>query len=92
VQAEDPAIFTDIPIDPEVLVSEQAHRTKGNPLSQLYIRAILEESKGLDQGVRGSREGINRGAGAEEVDLCSSPPRLVILTDSIAQNADFIAF
>jgi hypothetical protein len=59
MQAEDPAIFTDIPIDPEVLVSEQAHRTKGNPLSQLYIRAISEESKGSDQGVGGSRGGIN---------------------------------
>ena len=84
VQAEDPAIFTDIPIDPEVLASEQAHRTKGNPLSQLYIRAISEESKGLDQGVGGSRGGINGGVGGEEANLCSSPPRSVILTDSIA--------
>jgi hypothetical protein len=84
MQAEDPAIFTDIPIDPEVLVSEQAHRTKGNPLSQLYIQAILEESKGSDQGVGELRGGINGGAGAEEVVLCSSPPRSVISTDSIA--------
>jgi len=90
VQAENPAIFTDIPINPEVLASEQAHRTKGNPLSQLYIRAVSEESKGLDQGVGGLRGGINRGAGAEEVVLCSSPPRSVISTNSIAQNTDFI--
>jgi hypothetical protein len=65
---------------------------KGNPLSQLYIRAILEESKGLDQEVGGSRGGINRGVGRGEVVLYSSPPRSVISTDSIAQNADFVAF
>ena len=52
---------------------------------------ILEESKGLDQGVGGLRGGINRGVGGEEANLCSSPPRLVISTDSIAQNADFVA-
>ena len=92
IQAEDPVIFTDIPIDPEVLASEQAHRTKGNPLSQLYIRAISEESKGSDQGVGRSRGGINGWAGGEEADLCSSPPRSVMSTDSIAQNADFVAF
>jgi hypothetical protein len=91
VQAEDPAIFTDIPIDPEVLASEHAHRTKGNPLGQLYIRAVSEDSKGSDQEVGGSRGGINRGVGGEEVVLCSSPPRSVISTDSIAQNADFVA-
>jgi hypothetical protein len=91
VQAEDPAIFTDIPINPEVLASEQAHRTKGNPLSQLYIRAESEDSKGSDQEVGGSRGAINRGVGGEGVDLCSSPPRSVISTDSIAQNADFVA-
>ena len=91
MQAEDPAIFTDIPIDPEVLASKQAHRIKGNPLSQLYIRAISEESKGSDQGVGGLRGYINRGVSAEEVVLCSSLPRSVILTDSIAQNADFVA-
>jgi hypothetical protein len=64
---------------------------KGNPLGQLYIRAILEESKGSDQGVGGSRGYINGGVGAEEVVLCSSPPRSVISTDSIAHNADFVA-
>jgi len=92
VQAEDPVIFIDIPINPEVLVSEQAHRTKGNPLSQLYIRAISEESKGSDQGVGESRGGINGGVGGEEVVLCSSLPRSVISINSIAQNADFVAF
>ena len=45
---------------------------------------ILEESKGLDQGVGGLREGINKGIGIEEVDLYSLLPRLVILTNSIA--------
>jgi hypothetical protein len=91
VQAEDPAIFTDIPIDPEILTAEQAHQTKGNPLSQLYIRAILEESKGSDQGGGGSRGSINGRVSREEVILYSLPPRLVISTDSIAQNADFVA-
>jgi hypothetical protein len=91
IQAEDPAIFTDIPIDPAILASEQAHRVKGNPLSQLYIRAISEESRGSDKEVEEAREGINSGVGGEEVVLCSSPPRSVISTDSIAQNADFVA-
>jgi hypothetical protein len=40
--------------------------------------------------VGGLRGGINRGVGREEVDLCSLLPRLVILTNSIAQNTDFI--
>jgi hypothetical protein len=39
-------------------------------------------------GLRGS---INSGVSREEVILYSSPPRLVISTDSIAQNADFVA-
>jgi hypothetical protein len=91
VQAKDPAIFTDIPIDPVILVSEQAYRVKGNPLSQLYIRAISEESRGSDKEVEKAREGINSGVSGEEVVLCSLLPRLVISTDSIAQNADFVA-
>jgi hypothetical protein len=37
------------------------------------------------------REGINSGVSREEVDLYSLLLRLVILTDSIAQNADFVA-
>jgi hypothetical protein len=53
---------------------------------------ILEESKGLDQGIGGLRGGINRGVGREEADLYSLLSRLVISTDSIAQNADFVAF
>jgi hypothetical protein len=91
VQAEDPVIFTDIPIDPVILVSEQAHRAKGNPLSQLYIRAISEGTEGLNGEIEEARKGINSGVSGEEVDLCSSLPRLVISTDSIAQNADFVA-
>jgi hypothetical protein len=90
MQAEDPAIFTDIPIDPVILASEQAHRVKGNPLSQLYIRAILEESRGSDKEVEEVREDINSRVSREEVVLYSLLPRLVISTDSIAQNADFI--
>jgi hypothetical protein len=38
-----------------------------------------------------AREGINSGVSGEEVDLCSLLPRLVILTNLIAQNADFVA-
>jgi hypothetical protein len=53
---------------------------------------ILEKSKGLDQEIGGSREGINGGVGREEVVLYSLLPRLVILTDSIAQNTDFVVF
>ena len=37
-----------------------------------------------------AREGINGGVSREEVDLCSLPPRSVISTDLIAQNADFV--
>jgi hypothetical protein len=91
IQAEDPAIFTDIPINPVVLASEQAYRVKGNPLSQLRIRAISEESRGSDMEVEEVREGINGGVSREEVVLYSLPPRLVISTDLIAQNADFVA-
>jgi hypothetical protein len=91
VQAEDPAIFTDIPIDPAILASEQAHRAKGNPLSQLHIRAISVESGGSDKEMEEAREGINGGVSGGEVVLYSSPPRSVISTDSIAQNADFVA-
>ena len=90
MQAEDPAIFTDIPINPVVLVSEQAHRVKGNPLSQLRIRAISEESRGSDKEVEEAREGINGRVSGEEVVLYSSLPRSVISTNSIAQNADFV--
>ena len=91
IQAEDPAIFTDIPIDPAILVSEQAYRVKGNPLSQLYIRAISEESRGSDKEVEEVQEGINGRVSREEVVLYSLPPRSVISTDLIAQNADFVA-
>jgi hypothetical protein len=91
IQAEDPAIFTDIPIDPAILASEQAHRAKGNPLSQLYIRAISEGTEGSNGEMEEAREGINGGVSREEVDLCSLPPRSVISTGSIAQNADFVA-
>jgi hypothetical protein len=38
-----------------------------------------------------AREDINGRVSGEEVVLCSSPPRSVISTDSIAQNADFVA-
>jgi hypothetical protein len=91
MQAKDPVIFTDIPINPVILASEQAHRVKGNPLSQLYIRVISEESRGSDKEVEEAREGINGGVSGEEVVLYSLPPRSVILTDLIAQNADFVA-
>ena len=49
------------------------------------------ESGGSDKEMEEAREGINGGVGGEEMVLYSSPPRLVISTDSIAQNADFIA-
>jgi hypothetical protein len=91
MQAEDSVIFTNIPINPVILASEQAYRVKGNPLSQLYIRAILEESRGSDKEVEEAQEGINGGVGGEEVILYSLLPRSVISTDSIAQNTDFVA-
>ena len=91
MQAEDPAIFTDIPINPVILASEQAYRAKGNPLSQLYIRAISEGTKGLNGEMEEAREDINGGVSGKEVDLYSLLPRSVISTDSIAQNADFVA-
>jgi hypothetical protein len=91
MQAEDPEIFTDIPINPAILVSKQAHRAKENPFSQLYIRAILEGTEGLNGEIEEAREGINSGVSREEAVLCSLLPRLVISTDLIAQNADFIA-
>jgi hypothetical protein len=88
MQAEDPEIFIDIPINPVILASEQAYRAKGNPFSQLYIRAILEGTERLNGEIKEAREGINS---REEAVLCSLLPRLVILTDLIAQNADFVA-
>jgi hypothetical protein len=37
-----------------------------------------------------AREGINSGVSRKEAVLYSLPPRLVILTNSIAQNTDFV--
>jgi hypothetical protein len=42
--------------------------------------------------IGGLRGDINRGVGREEIVLYSLLPRLVILTNSIAQNTDFIVF
>ena len=49
------------------------------------------ESGGSDKEIEEAREGINSGVSGGEVVLCSLLPRLVISTNSIAQNADFVA-
>jgi hypothetical protein len=48
------------------------------------------ESGGSDKEIEEAREGINGGVSGGEVVLYSLPPRSVISTDSIAQNADFV--
>ena len=47
----------------------------------MTIRGALEDIEDTDEEMEGG----------SEMDLCSSPPRLVVSIDSIAENADFIA-
>jgi hypothetical protein len=80
LQSEDPALFTDIPIDPAIIAEEQAFRVQhSGPLAaiQLYSEGendVEDEESGVDE------------------EAVSPPPRSVASIDSIAENADFISF
>jgi hypothetical protein len=89
IQAEDPVIFTDISIDPVILASEQAYRAKGNPFSQLYIRAISEETEGLNREIEEAREKINGGISGEEMVLYSLLSKSIILTNFNSSKCRF---
>jgi hypothetical protein len=82
LQSDDPALFTDIPIDPMILAEEQAFQVKRNPLSQIAVREASEELEDTDQ---------EEGGGGSGMVLCSSPPMSVASIDSVAENADFIS-
>jgi hypothetical protein len=87
LQSKDPALFTDLPIDPTILEMEATFQVKQNPLSQVLIRGDSEEPEQAYSDV--GREEVNKGE--DGMELCSSPPRSVATIDSIAENADFIS-
>jgi hypothetical protein len=62
LQSDDYALFTDIPIDPAILVEGQAFWVRRNLLSQIAIRGASEEPEEADQEM----EGIEEGGGGEE--------------------------
>jgi hypothetical protein len=78
LQSEDPALFTDIPIDPAILIEEQAFRVQhSGPLAAIQLDS--EEDNVEDEGSGVDKETV-------------SPPRSVVSIDSIAENADFVSF
>jgi hypothetical protein len=84
--SDDPSLFTDILIDPAILVEERAFQVKRNPLSQIAVQEASEELEDTDQEIGR----VEEGRGSRMV-LCSSPPMSVASIDSIAENADFIS-
>jgi hypothetical protein len=79
LQSEDPALFTDIPIDPAILIEEQAFRVQhSGPLAAIQLDSEGEDNV-EDEGSEVDEEAVSR-------------PRSVVSIDSIAENADFVSF
>jgi hypothetical protein len=73
-RSENPADFTDIPIDPTILDGERQFQVRQRPLDQVVVQVDSEEDE----------------EAGSDVEL--PPPPSVASIDSIAENADFVAF
>lgn len=83
-----------MPVDPIILIMEEAFRVKQNPLSLVRYTSNDEEEDEDDGYIPSSplRRMLIRDE-EEDIDMCSSPPRSVAMINSFdTRNQDFLRF
>jgi hypothetical protein len=75
IQSEDPRVFIDIPIDPQLLIDERQFLVPKNPLDKVQFEVEEEEEEEEASDVESNVSGV--------------PPSVASI-DSIAENANFV--
>jgi hypothetical protein len=76
IQSEDPRVFIDIPIDPQLLIDERQFLVPKNPLDKVQFEVEEEEEEEEE-------------ASDVESNVSGIPPSVASI-DSIAENANFV--